>query len=117
MEKRRPSWKDYILATALAALLAVVIISLKVTVGFSGLHPLTLMLRYEVYGAAVGLIIGAVCLLMRKSFLPPLLAALLWVILFFLPAKYEIMLSGFLGCGALCWLASIPFLASLLCKI
>lgn len=117
MEKRHPSWKDYILATALSALLIVVIFPLKTTVGFSGPYPLTIMLRYEIYGAAAGLMAGVVCLLLRKPFLPPLLAALLWVILLFLPAKYEVMLSALLGCGVLCWLASIPFLASLLSKL
>ena len=112
MEKRRPRWKDYILAVILAVALLYAIFPIK------GLLKLMTALywRYILYGVAGGVAVSVVLYLLKKRAVIFFIALVLLVLWTILPAG-EPGMSLVFGCGALCWLGSIPFLASLLCKI
>ncbi len=112
MEKRRPRWKDYILAVILAVALLYAIFPIK------GLLKLMTALywRYILYGVAGGVAVSVVLHLLKKRkvlFVIGLVLLVFWTVL----PTGEPGMSLVFGCGVLCWLASIPFLASLLSKL
>lgn len=112
MEKRRPSWKDYILAVILA------VAFLYATFPIKGLLKLMTALywRYITYGAIGGAAVSVLLHLLKKRkvlFVIGLVLLAFWTVL----PTGEPGMSLVFGCGVLCWLASIPFLASLLRKL
>lgn len=117
MEKSRPSWKDYILAAALAVILFFSMFFLK-AVFAPAESGASILFKNVFYGAIGGLAASAFFLWIKKPAFPFVFAAILWAFLTFFPITPITMVvaSVLLGCNALCWLASIPFLASLLSK-
>lgn len=114
MEKSHPTWKDYIFATALAVILFFSMFFLKAV--FAPAEGGTSILFKDVfYGAVGGSIVNVFFLWLKRPVIPFVLAVTLWAIQAFFSIPMATA-SVLLGCNALCWLASIPFLASLLSK-
>lgn len=117
MEKSRPSWKDYILAAALAVALFFSLFFLK-AVFAPAEGGANILFKDVFYGAVGGLSVSVLFLWLKKPAFPFVFAVILWAFLTFFPITpiTTVVASVLLGCNALCWLASIPFLASLLSK-
>ena len=114
---KKASWKDYILSVILAAVLFGVFYPLKIACASSGPDTAGILLKYAIYGVVAGILLGTLCLFLKKKGLLFCGALLLLALMTFLPARFYVTFSALLGLYFSFCILSVPFIASRLSKV
>ena len=109
MEKRiSVPWQNYIVSAVLTAGILFGVFCLKLAIGSS----VNILLKTAVIGAAIGIVFSAALLIIKKPvvlFSASIVLLIAWIIA---PGASTIS-PAILFAGAVCFIASIPFIASL----